>query len=85
MNDVNAKVQGSEKYINPASGWMTLFLTIFGFIGGIALPCVQLAAGQTDWWGLMFLIPVVCIIFLCGLFVVNPNESTVITFFGKYV
>ena len=33
----------------------------------------------------MFLVPVVSIIFMCGLFVVNPNEATVITFFGKYV
>ena len=85
MEDANVKVQGTEKYINPASGWMTLFLTLFGFIGGIALPCVQLANGLTDWWGVVFIIPLVCIIFMCGLFVVNPNESTVITFFGKYV
>ena len=85
MNDVNAKVQGAEKFIDPASGWLTLFLTIAGFIGGIAVPAVMLANERSDWWGLMFLVPVVCIIFMCGLFVVNPNEGTVITFFGKYV
>lgn len=85
MNDVSAKVQGTEKFINPASGWLTMFLTIVGLIGGIAVPAVMLANERSDWWGLMFLVPVVCIIFMCGLFVVNPNEATVITFFGKYV
>ena len=49
------------------------------------MPAVMLANERSDWWGLMFLVPVVCIIFMCGLFVVNPNEGTVITFFGKYV
>ena len=85
MNDVSAKVQGTEKFINPASGWLTMFLTIVGLIGGIAVPATMLANERSDWWGLMFLVPVVCIIFMCGLFVVNPNEATVITFFGKYV
>ena len=85
MNDVNAKVQGAEKFINPASGWLTLFLTLTGFLGGIAVPATMLANEHSDWWGLMFLVPVVSIIFMCGLFVVNPNEATVITFFGKYV
>lgn len=85
MNEISAKVQGTEKFINPASGWLTMFLTIVGLIGGIAVPAVMLANERSDWWGLMFLVPVVCIIFMCGLFVVNPNEATVITFFGKYV
>ena len=84
MNEVNAKVQGAEKFINPANGWLTLFLTLLGLVGGIAVPAVMLANEHSDWWGLMFLLPVVCVIFMCGLFVVNPNESTVITFFGKY-
>ena len=85
MNDVNAKVQGAEKFIDPASGWVALFVALFGFIGGIALPVAMLSNEKSDWWGLVFLVPLVCAVFLCGLFVVNPNESTVITFFGKYV
>ena len=84
MNDVYVKAQGAEKFIDPTSGWFALFATLTGFIGGIAVPAVMLANGNSDWWGLMFLIPVVCCVFMCGLFVVNPNESTVITFFGKY-
>jgi hypothetical protein len=85
MSEVKAKVQGAEKFIDPASGWVTLFVALIGFIGGIALPAVMLANEHSDWWGLMFLVPLVSVVFLCGLFVVNPNESTVITFFGKYV
>ena len=84
MNDVNVKVQGSEKFINPASGWFMLFVTLVGTIASIALPVYMLANEHSDWWGLMFLLALACIICMCGLFVVNPNESTVITFFGKY-
>ena len=65
MNDVNVKVQGSEKYINPASGWLTLFVSLVGLIGGLALPIAMLANERSDWWGLMFLLPLVSIIFLC--------------------
>ena len=85
MNNEKTKVQGAEKFINPANGWLTLFLALLGFVGGIALPAVMLANERSDWWGFMFLVPLFCVVFLCGLFVVNPNESTVITFFGKYV
>ena len=83
--NVNAKVKGEEKYIRPASGWLVLFLSLIGLVGGAALPIYMLANEQPDWWGLCFLIPMVSIIFMCGLFIVNPNESAVVTFFGKYV
>ena len=82
---VNAMVKGEEKYIRPASGWLVLFLSLIGLVGGAALPIYMLANEQPDWWGLCFLIPMVSIIFMCGLFIVNPNESAVVTFFGKYV
>ena len=84
MNDVNVKVQGAEKFIDPASGWFMLFTTVVGLIASVALPVYMLANEHSDWWGLMFLISLVCVVCMCGLFVVNPNESTVITFFGKY-
>ena len=80
MDNANLKVQGAEKYINPANGWLTLLLTLVGLIGGIALPAVMLGNGHSDLWALMFIVPIVSIVFMCGLFVVNPNESTVITF-----
>lgn len=84
MKDENAKVQGAEKFIDPASGWLVLFSTLTSLIASIAVAIAMLSNGHSDWWGLLFLVSVVSVIFMCGLFVVNPNEGTVITFFGKY-
>ena len=84
MNNENVKGQGAEKFIDPANGWLTLLLALVGLLGGMALPIAMLAGGHSDWWSLVFIIPLVSIVLMCGLFVVNPNESTVITFFGKY-
>ena len=84
MENVNAKVQGTEKFINPANGWFILFTSLIGTVACIALPIAMLSNGHSDWWGLMFIGALVFIVLMCGLFVVNPNESTVITFFGKY-
>lgn len=81
----NANVGGSEVYIRPANGWLMLFVTLTGTIAGIAVPATLLANGGSDMWGWLFIIPVVCLVLMCGLFVVNPNESAVMTFFGKYM
>ena len=81
----NANVGGSEVYIRPANGWLMLFVTLTGTIAGIAVPATLLANGGSDMWGWLFIVPVVCLVLMCGLFVVNPNESAVMTFFGKYV
>ena len=83
--DLEVKVKGEEKFVKPSSGWLVLFLTLVGLIGGAALPITMLANDGSDLWGLCFLIPVVSLVFMLGLFVVNPNESAVVTFFGKYV
>lgn len=83
--DLEVKVKGEEKFVKPSSGWLVLFLTLVGLIGGAALPITMLANDGSDLWGLCFLIPVVSLVFMRGLFVVNPNESAVVTFFGKYV
>lgn len=83
--DLKAKIKGEEKFIHPSNGWSVLFLTLIGLIGGAALPITMLANGASDLWGLCFIVPVISIVFMCGLFIVNPNESAVVTFFGKYV
>ena len=83
--NVAVNVKGEEKFVTPSSGWLVLFLTLVGLIGGAALPIAMLANGGSDLWGICFLVPVVSLVFMCGLFVVNPNESAVVTFFGKYV
>ena len=85
MDNKNAKVQGAEKFINPASGWVALFLTLCGLIAGVAAPVVLIVNGYSELWAILLVIPLVSLILMCGLFVVNPNESTVITFFGKYM
>ena len=79
------EIRGSEKYIRPASGWIVLFLTIVGLVAGVIAPVALLANGAHDAWGALLLIPVLSLVFMCGLFIVNPNESVVMTFFGKYV
>lgn len=83
--NVVTNVKGEEKFVSPSSGWLVLFLTLVGLIGGAALPITMLANEASDLWAICFLIPVISIVFMCGLFVVNPNESAVVTFFGKYV
>lgn len=83
--NVGTEVQGKERFITPSSGWVVLFLTLVGLIGGAALPITMLANGGSDLWGICFIVPVVSLVFMCGLFIVNPNESAVVTFFGKYV
>ena len=81
----NDGVKGDEKFIRPANGWIMLFLTLVGLVAGIAVPAALLANGAHDAWGVLFLVPVISLVLMCGLFIVNPNESTVMTFFGKYV
>lgn len=83
--NVVTKIKGEEKFVSPSSGWLVLFLTLVGLIGGAALPITMLVNEASDLWAICFLIPVISIVFMCGLFVVNPNESAVVTFFGKYV
>lgn len=83
--NLKGKIEGEEKFVTPSSGWLVLFLTLLGLIGGAALPITMLANGASDLWGFCFIVPVVSLVFMCGLFVVNPNESAVVTFFGKYV
>ncbi len=85
MNVKEVKIKGEEKFVTPSSGWVVLFLTLAGLIGGAALPITMLSNGASDLWGICFVVPVMSLVFMCGLFVVNPNESAVVTFFGKYV
>ena len=85
MDNKNARVQGAEKFINPANGWVVLFLTLCGLIAGVAAPVALFVNGYSELWAILLVIPLVSLILMCGLFVVNPNESTVITFFGKYM
>ena len=86
MDEKFSNVRGSEKFINPSSGWLVLFFSLLGAVMGIAVPAViESNTGDAGAWWLMLLLSVLSFVMMCGLFIVNPNESAVVTFFGKYV
>ncbi|AYL96233.1 SPFH domain-containing protein [Mucilaginibacter celer] len=68
-----------EKIINPPSGFATFIVSMVLLIVSVLLFIEgQLAIG-------IILLIVTFIFLLPGLIIVNPNESKVLTFFGKYV
>lgn len=69
----------TEKIIKPPSGYLTLFLFLLLLVGGIyALVAEYFLLG-----GITLLLNFILV--LPGLIIVNPNESKVLTLFGKYV
>lgn len=69
----------TEKIINPPSGYLTLVLFLVLLIGGIyALTIAEFLIGG-------IILTINFILVLPGLIIVNPNESRVLTLFGKYV
>jgi regulator of protease activity HflC (stomatin/prohibitin superfamily) len=69
----------TEKIIKPPSGYLTLAITILLLIAGIYLLAIKQFAGGAILLTLDF------VLVLPGLIIVNPNESKVLTLFGKYV
>ena len=87
MSEVNlGKQQDSiqEKEINAMSGWLGLFLGILfilAFPAGIVLSVVF----EMIWTIFVSIVLLIVGIFmLCGLKIVNPNESIVFVLFGNY-
>ena len=69
----------TEKIINPPSGYLTLVLFLVLLIGGVyALSITEFLIGG-------IILTINFILVLPGLIIVNPNESRVLTLFGKYV
>lgn len=69
----------NEKIINPPSGYLTLALFLILLIGGIyTLTIKEFLIGG-------IILTINFILVLPGLIIVNPNESRVLTLFGKYV
>lgn len=69
----------TEKVIKPPSGYLTLVLFLVLLVGGIyALSTREFLIGS-------IILTVDFILVLPGLIIVNPNESRVLTLFGKYV
>ncbi|MDY2735183.1 MAG: SPFH domain-containing protein, partial [Intestinibacter sp.] len=87
MSEVNlAKQEKSieEKEINAMSGWLGLFLGILfilAFPAGIVLSVVF---GMIWPIFVVIVLLIVGILLLCGLKIVNPNESIVFVLFGNY-
>ncbi|MDD2595821.1 MAG: SPFH domain-containing protein [Bacteroidales bacterium] len=75
----------SEKYIHPANGWLMLLLSLIFSVGGILAPALITSNGGSDFWWFCIIFTVAAIIVMCGFCIVNPNESKVVVFFGKYV
>lgn len=69
----------TEKTINPPSGYLAFILFLFLVVAGALCIMAKLQV-----IGVFIIIIDFCII-LPGLAIVNPNESKVLTFFGKYV
>jgi regulator of protease activity HflC (stomatin/prohibitin superfamily) len=67
-----------EKETKPYSGYPFLLLALTLFIGSI----VMLVLSKNPWWTIVLMLGVFISI---GLQVVNPNQSCVLTLFGKYV
>lgn len=68
-----------EKIINPPSGFATFIVSVALLIGSaFSFVQEQIAIG-------IILLIVPAIFLLPGLIIINPNESKVLTFFGKYV
>jgi len=75
-----------EKLMKPVSGFLALILAIISFIAGIYFLA---NAGRENASGTMIIIGVIlfitAIFLFKGITIVNPNQSVVCTFFGKYV
>ncbi len=69
----------TEKIIRPPSGYLTLGVFIVLLAAGIYLMAIR----QFGWAAAVLLVDFILV--LPGLIIVNPNESKVLTLFGKYV
>lgn len=85
QNNIKMKTQEFTKTMKTNNGFLHLFLN-FLLLGGIVASCVY--CGLQEWVGLTVTISIVgffvWLIHLIGLCIIRPNESRVLTFFGKY-
>src|SRR5258708_1919286 len=76
-----------QKIIKPVSGFLVLVLSLAGI--GLGIYFIVNASQNVEvnlpllWTGIVLVI--LSIFFSGGLIVINPNQSSVCTFFGKYV
>ena len=63
-----------------ANGFLTLFIALFMLFAPLGLIFYH----QTWSLGIYILLPILGIFWLTGLFIIQPNQTSVLTFFGKY-
>jgi regulator of protease activity HflC (stomatin/prohibitin superfamily) len=73
-----------EKIIKPVSGFLALILGIIAFVSGTLL--FGKMAQEQSWLAVIgILLDLLAVFLFKGLLIINPNQSAVCTFFGKYV
>ncbi|MGI8513726.1 MAG: SPFH domain-containing protein [Acidimicrobiia bacterium] len=75
----------TERLITRRSGWSFLFLSSVLFLGGIALFSTGLASESLWLWISGLILALTGILLPPGLFINQPNQSRVVTLFGRYV
>jgi len=75
----------TERLITRRSGWSFLFLSSVLFLGGIALFSTGLASESLWLWIGGLILALTGILLPPGLFINQPNQSRVVTLFGRYV
>lgn len=75
-----------EKIVKGNNGFLALLLSLVVLIGGPYIA-YQVAQGGNNLYGVMLLIVSLlsALILLLGLVAINPNDSRVLTLFGKYI
>ncbi|WP_455542426.1 SPFH domain-containing protein [Intestinibacter sp.] len=87
MNENNFVKQESsieEKELNAMSGWLALFLGILFILSPILGVILTVMSQMYILLAITIILFIVGIFILCGLKIVNPNESIVFVLFGKY-
>lgn len=74
-----------ERLIAGSSGWTMLTVSLVAVIGGAGIMIAGLVAGEL-WLAVAGLLAVLTgTVLLLGLFINQPNQSRVVTLFGRYV
>ena len=85
---LNMSVNIRERVLNPAPGFLMLFVNIFGMIGCLILFGVSVMGFFGYATPVVVLFTILLFIMFCiffgGLKTVKPNEAMVLTLFGKY-
>ena len=83
-NFVKQESSIEEKGLNPMSGWLALIIGILFIISPTLGVGTLIAYDNPIFLVISIILFIVAIFMLCGLKIVNPNESVVFVLFGKY-